>query len=252
MEKKFCLDRESKAPIHQQLYLFIKGCLEDGIYKEKEVIPSEVELQKQFDVSRITVRRAISDLEHDGFLRKVRGKGTFVEPIKKEKPLSTFTSFSGDAKVKGDKPGSIILACKKVEASVKVAQCLKIEPGESVTFLKRLRLLNGKIIALHETHISSKLGFEIQAQDFDSTTSLYEYLEEKGISLGSADETLEVKISSSELKRELFLEDIQPIVFKERITYDIHGNPVEFSENSYIAETYKYFIHIVNVREGGR
>lgn len=251
MEKKFSLDRDSKAPIHQQLYRFIKERIADGTYKEKEVIPSETELQEQFEVSRITVRRAISDLEHDGYLRKIRGKGTFVEPIKKEKPLSTFTSFSGDAKVKGDKPGSIILACKQVEASVKIADRLQIEPGETVTFLKRLRLLNGKIIALHETHISSRIGFIVKEGDFDTTTSLYEYLEEKGISLGSADETLEVKISSSELKHDLFLEDIQPIVYKERVTYDIDGMPVEFSENSYIAETYKYYIHIVNVREGG-
>ena len=252
MEKKFYPDRESKAPIHQQLYSFIKERIEDGTYGEKEVIPSEKEMQENFGVSRITVRRAISDLEHDGYLRKIRGKGTFVEPIKKQKPLSSFSSFSGDAKVKGDKPGSIILMCKKVEASIKVAEQLQIEPGEEVTFLKRLRLLNGKIIALHETHISGRLGIEINEDDFDSTTSLYEYLEENGILLGSADETLEVKIATLEKRKDLFLEDAQPLVYKERVTYDINGRPVEFSENSYIAETYKYFIHIVNVREGGK
>ena len=176
---------------------------------------------------------------------------TKVERIKKEKPLSSFTSFSGDAKVKGDKPGSIILACRKMEASVKVADRLQIEPGESITYLKRLRLLNGKIIALHESHISSRIGIEICEDDFDTTTSLYEYLEENGISLGSADETLEVKMASFELRRDLFLEETQPLVYKERVTYDSEGHPVEFSQNSYIAETYKYYVHIVNVKDGG-
>lgn len=251
MEKKFSLDRDSKAPIHQQLYRFIKECIDDGTFKEREAIPSEKDMQELFDVSRITVRRAISDLEHDGYLRKIRGKGTFVERIKKEKPLSSFTSFSGDAKVKGDKPGSIILACRKMEASVKVADRLQIEPGESITYLKRLRLLNGKIIALHESHISSRIGIEICEDDFDTTTSLYEYLEENGISLGSADETLEVKMASFELRRDLFLEETQPLVYKERVTYDSEGHPVEFSQNSYIAETYKYYVHIVNVKDGG-
>ena len=126
MGKKFSLDRDSKAPIHQQLYRFIKECIDDGTFKEREAIPSEKDMQELFDVSRITVRRAISDLEHDGYLRKIRGKGTFVERIKKETPLYSFTSFSGDAKVKGDKPGSIILACRKMEASVKAADRLQI------------------------------------------------------------------------------------------------------------------------------
>ncbi|MFR6317535.1 MAG: UTRA domain-containing protein [[Clostridium] innocuum] len=89
-----------------------------------------------------------------------------------------------------------------MEASVKVADRLQIEPGESITYLKRLRLLNGKIIALHESHISSRIGIEICEDDFDTTTSLYEYLEENGISLGSADD-IEVKMASFELRRDL-------------------------------------------------
>ncbi|MEG0034780.1 MAG: GntR family transcriptional regulator [Bacilli bacterium] len=136
MENNFKLDRSSTIPFHQQLYRYIKKCIIDGTYKEKEVIPSEMEMQIKFDVSRITVRRAISDLEHDGYLRKRRGQGTIVEPIKKDKPLSTFDSFSGDAKVKGDKPGAIILTCKKLPASIKVAERLGIDPGENITFLK--------------------------------------------------------------------------------------------------------------------
>ena len=76
-------------------------------------------------------------------------------------------------------------------------------------------------------------------------------MEENGISLGSADETLEVKMASFELRRDLFLEETQPLVYKERVTYDSEGHAVEFSQNSYIAETYKYYIHIVNVKDGG-
>ena len=54
----------------------------------------------------------------------------------------------------------------------------------------------------------------------------------------------------AELRRDLFLEEDQPVIYKERVTYDVSGRPVEFSENTYIGEIYKYYIHIVNVREG--
>lgn len=249
MAEDFKLDKTSSVPIYQQLYCHIKNCIENGTYKVGSTIPSESDMQQAFGVSRITVRRAISDLEHDGFLRKRRGAGTVVEPLKIERDIATFNSFGGSARVKGDKPGSIILQCKEVEASVKVAQMLKVECGEKVFFLKRLRLLNSRIIALHATYISGRLGLEISRDNFDSTTSLYELLEENGIDLGSADETMEAKMSNSEIRRELFLEEDQPVVYKERVTYDTDGRPVEFSENTYISEIYKYYIHIVNVKD---
>ena len=208
-------------------------------------------MQEMFEVSRITVRRAISDLEHDGYLIKRKGRGTIVCPQKKERDMSVFNSFSGDANVKGDKPGSIILHCKEVEASVKIAEMLQVETGEKVYFLKRLRLLNGRIIALNETYVSGRLGFALRGEDFDSTTSLYEYLEQHGIVLGSADETVEAKMATSEIRRELFLEESKPLVYKERVTYDMNGRPVEFSENSYLSDSYKYYIHITNVRGEG-
>lgn len=249
MDNSFKIDKSSKTPIHQQLYCYIKECIENSIYKVNESIPSENEMQQLFGVSRITVRRAISDLEHDGYLKKRRGCGTLVEPRKLERNISTFNSFSKDTKGKGDKPGSIILVCKEIEPSVKVAGMLEIDYGEKVYYLKRLRLINGRIIGLHQSYVSQRLGFEIKASDFDSTTSLYEYIESKGIVLGSADETLEAKMASPEVKHELFLEENQPIVCKERVTYDIQHRPVEYSENAYIADTYKYVIHIVNVRD---
>ena len=157
MEQSIRLDKDSKVPIHQQLYSYIKERIAEGFYKENEIIPSEKEMQEMFEVSRITVRRAISDLEHDGYLIKRKGRGTIVCPQKKERDMSVFNSFSGDAKVKGDKPGSIILHCKEVEASVKIAEMLQVETGEKVYFLKRLRLLNGRIIALNETYVSCLL-----------------------------------------------------------------------------------------------
>ena len=66
MEQPIRLDKDSKVPIHQQLYSYIKERIVEGFYKENETIPSEKEMQEMFEVSRITVRRAISDLEHDG------------------------------------------------------------------------------------------------------------------------------------------------------------------------------------------
>lgn len=249
MSEGFLVDRSSKSPIYEQLYRYIRKGIEEGTYKAGDIIPSEKEMQEQFGISRITVRRAISELENDGFVKKRRGAGTVVEQQKIERDLAVFNSFGGSARVKGDRPGSIILQFKTMEANVKVAEKLKIPCGEKVYFLKRLRMLNGRIIGLHMTYVRSDLGFALSQGDFDSNTSLYALLESRGINLGSADETMEARLSNSELRRELFLEKDQPVVYKERVTYDTDGQSIEFSQNTYIGEIYKYYIHIVNVRE---
>lgn len=242
------LEKDSKTPIHHQLYKIMKERIERGIYPESSMIPSETDLQKEFDVSRITVRRAMSDLEHDGFVNKKRGQGTIVLPRKDNRDLAEFKSFSWDARTKGNRPGSIILACKTVEANVKVIAMLKLSESEKVVHLKRLRLLNGKIIGLHETYVSLRFGFTITEDDFDTNTSLYDFIEQKGIVLGSADETVEAKIPNNDVRKELYMEENKPIFYKERVTYTLDGTPIEYSENSYIADRYKYNIHLDKVR----
>ena len=69
--------------------------------------------------------------------------------------------------------------------------------------------------------------------------------------LGGADDTVEANMATSEIRRELFLVESKPLVYKERVTYDMNGRPVEFSENSYLSDSYKYYIHSTNVRGEG-
>ena len=69
------------APLYQQIYDEIKDAIEKGVYAPKERIPSELELAEQYEVSRITVRRAVEELCSDGYLVKQQGRGTFVSSI---------------------------------------------------------------------------------------------------------------------------------------------------------------------------
>ncbi|MDI9518973.1 MAG: GntR family transcriptional regulator [Bacillota bacterium] len=243
------IDKNSKDPLHHQLYKIIRQKILDQEYKEGEIIPSELEMQKKYGISRITVRRTISDLEHDGLVRKIKGKGTIVEPFKSNRDLQIFQSFSGNALKKGERPGSVILENTKKEAPTKVVELLGIQPGDDIYYLKRLRLLNGRIIALNITFIRSDLGFDIEHNDFNEKTSLYDYLEKQGVKLGSANESMESRMPATDVKMDLFLEDNIPIFYKERVTFNTEGLPVEYSETSYIGNKYKYHIHLSKVRE---
>lgn len=89
------------APLYQQIYDEIKDAIEKGVYAPKERIPSELELAEQYDVSRITVRRAVEELCSDGYLVKQQGRGTFVSTphINRQfhaSTLQTFTALCAD------------------------------------------------------------------------------------------------------------------------------------------------------------
>lgn len=249
--KRNKIDKTSDAPLYYQLYSVLKERIVDGTYRVGETLPSESEMIQEFGVSRITVRRALTDLENDGYIEKRKGKGSIVLRMRLDRPLTVFNSFSGDAIARGDRPGSIVLSIDRVLAGVHVAEKLGISASDEVYALIRLRLLNGRIVALHKSYIRTDLGFEVAPSDFSEDTSLYAFLGEKGIVLGSADETVEARLATNELCRYLFIDDQYcAVVYKERVTYDAMMNPVEFSENSYRGDQYKYSIHIVNVTGG--
>ncbi|MEF9921016.1 MAG: GntR family transcriptional regulator [Bacilli bacterium] len=238
------IDKNADLPMHQQLYIILKDRINNGDYKEDSIIPSEAEIQKEFNISRITVRRAVTDLEHDGFVRKKRGVGAVVLHQKKYRDSFLFSGFTDDAKSRGEIPGSIILECKEIEASVMVSEMLQIEVGEKIGYLKRLRLLNGRIVGLHETYISLRYGFHIIDSDFNSLTSLYDFYDKHGIELGYADETIEAKMPTAIIRNELYMDEIQPVFYRERKTYDSSGNIIEYSQNYYKADSYKYYVHL--------
>lgn len=245
------IDNTSGEPLYYQLYSVLKERIVSGEYQVGSILPSESDMIQEFGVSRITVRRALSDLENDGYIEKHKGKGSIVLRMRLDRPLTVFNSFSGDALSRGDRPGSIVLSLERVLAGVHVAEKLGISANDNVYALIRLRLLNGRIVALHKSYIRTDLGFEVLPEDFGEETSLYSFLEEKGIVLGSADETVEARLASGELRRHLFIkEQFCAVVYKERVTYDARMRPVEFSENTYRGDQYKYSVHIVNVTGG--
>ena len=99
------------APLYQQIYDEIKDAIEKGVYAPKERIPSELELAEQYDVSRITVRRAVEELCSDGYLVKQQGRGTFVSTphINRQFHASTLQTFTALCAGNGMKAGAHVI-----------------------------------------------------------------------------------------------------------------------------------------------
>ncbi|SHE94355.1 GntR family transcriptional regulator [Seinonella peptonophila] len=236
----FQIDKKARIPLHHQIFLQIKESIEEGRWKEGDKIPSETDLQKIFDVSRITVRKAIEDLERDGYVQKRQGIGTVVMPVKHDYSLEELTSFSSDIEKIGGTSKSVVRAFQEMEADIKIASALGVEIGETVYYLERLRISDDRIVGLHKTYIIKNERIQIDPNEIHSETSLYRLLTEKGVQLDHADEVIEARIADNELKEILKVNGEQAIFYKERVTYDLLDKPIEYVEIFYLADHYRY------------
>lgn len=147
------IDKSISTPLFQQIEDWIKEQIETGVLKPGDQIPSELEMVDRFLISRMTVRRAIERLAVSGVLYRIPGKGTFVAEEKTPYTPATVSSFSTTMRSLGFDVGTKVLQLDTINASKDIARDLRIEPGEQVIRLKRLRYVNQVPAAMHLSFI---------------------------------------------------------------------------------------------------
>jgi GntR family transcriptional regulator len=202
-------------------------------------LPSERELCDMFGVSRITIRRAISDLEHEGVLFRIQGKGAFVNAAKIHQPLTRVSSFTHDMNGRQMKPGARILAMERIPAGMLIAAKLGVSPDEDVFMMKRLRLADEEPMAIETCYLPLRIGAVI-ADKIADNMSLYQLIFSMcGVTITSAFETIEVSRLKNYEKKLLACESIPYALHITRCSFDKDKNAVEYVESKYRADRYR-------------
>lgn len=170
------LDKRVPIPLYFQLKELIVAEIKSGQYPVDSLIPTEKELSEQFDISRTTVRQAVTELVQEGWLYRVKSKGTFIARQKiKQDFLQRLETFQEQMERIGLEPSTEVLDFKFIKASKEVSENLQIEEGEQVIYLFRRRFGNGEPVVTVETYLPfGKCAF-IKDQDFERV-SLYDVL----------------------------------------------------------------------------
>lgn len=234
------VDKNLKMPLHYQIYMDLLDKIKSGQYKIKDKLPAEPELQRMYDVSRITVRSAIQELEKEGYVKKYRGTGTIVCEPKRKYNLQHLSSFSDDIKEYGEKSSSILLNFDLIKPSRKIAAALNISEDEKVYLIERNRLKGDLIVGLNRAYIKQVNHLVLEKSEFTPESSLYALLERKGVHLTHAVELLEAQMPSNELCTILGIKKNLPIFYRERVTFMDQNDPVEYVEMFYRADFYQY------------
>jgi GntR family transcriptional regulator len=233
------IDKNSSIPIYAQLKEIIKERIENKAYLPGQMIPSEKEFTEKYNISRMTVRQAITDLVNEGILVREKGKGTYVAKNVIEKQLE-LQSFSQDMNGRGLAPGSRIIKFEEVKASEEVREYLKLEENDTVYFINRLRLADNTPMAMEYCYLPSRLFPNLFKYNMENW-SLYEILKnDYQLKFGYAEQTIRaVKMHKNEAI--LILNQEKGFgLLASRILYSMDNVPVEYTKTLYHPERYVY------------
>lgn len=245
------IDPYSYIPKYHQLFAILRTKIENKEWEPNQMIPSERDLEKTYNISRTTIRQALSMLDDYGYVYRELGRGTFVAPPKLQNSLHELTSFSNDLNERGLKPGQKILELKYVEPPVIVRQLLELPDnfGE-VLYVERLRFADDIPIGLHYSYLPLEVDDPITLGELEETGSLYEVLQSKyNLVPAEADETLEATIADATESKLLRVSKGTPLLLIERTVWSQNRKPMEFVRMLNRGDRYKYYGHLSR-REG--
>ncbi len=199
------LNHDSIIPLYEQIIQTIKEDIQSGKFALQKKMPTEEELSKQYSVSRITIRRAVSELVKQGLVEKKQGKGTFVCAPKMHKafnhPGMSFTEICAANGVKAS--AKILIAGISVPENPQVSAWLGIALGESAVRIKRLRYAGARPMVIEDNYFPMEYAY-LLGIDLEND-SLYRYLrEEKHIEIMAGELTL--RLVRADLKASKLLE----------------------------------------------
>src|SRR5882672_2573111 len=152
-------------PMHSQIREIIRRRVLDGTYAPHSQMPSESQMMEAFSVSRITIRQALGDLQKEGLVFKVPGKGSFVAKPKAFQNLSRLEGFGEAMGPSGYETFSQVLSMRQVGASDVVARRLQVAAGDAVYEIQRLRYLNREPISVDQSYFPLAIGERLAQED---------------------------------------------------------------------------------------
>jgi GntR family transcriptional regulator len=220
--------------LRRQLQDLVSSTLRPG-----DALLGERQLEEQFGVSRITVRRAISEMVQDGALVRIKGKGTFVSHGLVRSTLH-LASFNEDMRQAGFEPSTQVINASMAVPPPAAAEHLGLTPEEPAYQVRRLRLANGAPVSVDESWLPPRLLPDLLKSDL--TGSLYRALGASGYPVQQAEQTVEAAAASAETAALLDIEPGSPVLLFKRRSFtgtEEPGTPIEYAISTYRSDRYQ-------------
>lgn len=238
------IDKNSRTPLYLQLMNILIDKIENKL-EEDTKIPSEREICEVYDVSRTTVRQAMDELEKEGYIYKIHGKGTFVSPKRMNQDLSAFYSFTEEMKKLGKEPSSEVTGFEVVQAGDHISDIFKIRNEDLLYKISRIRKADG-IHMMYETTYIPYDRFKGITREKLENKPLYDILaKEYNVRISSAEEYFRPILTNKIESVYLDIKEGSPSLKIERFTYE-KGEVIEYTVSVARGDKFKYRVRLNN------
>ena len=231
---------QPRSPLYFRIQQVILEQIQAGRLQPGAQLPTEADLARQYQVSRITAKRALDELVRQGRAFRQQGRGTFVAQAR-IRDISGFRSFSEDIRARGFSPSSQVLDFKEVEPPAVIRERLHISEDEHVFLLRRLRLADQAPVAVETAYLPCRLCPDLLQADL-AGGSLYTLLAEKYNRVPTwADAEIEAVVPTREQVRLLQLKTGTPVLVAHRVTYAADYDAIETVDSVYRGDRFTFY-----------
>jgi GntR family transcriptional regulator len=245
-----------RVPLYYQLEILLREKISSGVYAQGDQLPTEDDLIAEYGVSRITVRQALATLASEGLIERRQGRGTFIAE-RQQLMAQTESQFEGVIHLTGSLDELIAMGQKTpvkvldnnlIKADAQSAELLGLQPGDPVSRIERLRLLDGKPYGLLVNYFPAEIGVRLTMKDL-SQGSVLEQLETKiGLHLHKGIQEITAALADPYVAGRLEVPVGSALLSIENTIYDAEEKPVEYVRVLYRSDLYRY--RVLLTREG--
>ncbi|OGW46533.1 MAG: hypothetical protein A2078_06490 [Nitrospirae bacterium GWC2_57_9] len=242
------VDRESLQKLYVQMFSIIKEKIEKQEWPNGSQIPTEDELCRTYDVSKATVRNAVSELVRSGYLRKQQGKGTFVTYAKQDLGVTMKTKLTEDMFGEGVKAKKELLAKGLKQPSEEMRSILSLNGDQDLYYILCRRVVNGETAYLEESYVRLSVFPGIEDEDV-CRVPFYELIQERGAKkISKVVQTIEVSEARGEAASLLRIPEGAPALLLHRLLIGSESNPIAYTRLLGIGKKYKIMTEFERIK----
>lgn len=243
------INKNTPVPMYFQLKNIILEQIESGELAPGDYIPTEIELKELFDISRTTVRQAITELVMEGYLERDKGRGTFVSrPKMEQKYMQSIISYEEEMRRLGYEPKTELLEMKMVKAAEKekARQHLLLGEEDDLIVIRRLRYANDEPMVADEVCLSTVCSFLLDIGEAGiAENGLYHYLFAKAeTKICHVTRQIESVACGKEMSELLGIARNAPVQLTTTIGYNKAETPLEYTVAHYRGDKTKFRVDL--------
>jgi GntR family transcriptional regulator len=244
------IERESPVPYYEQLFVILRDRVRSGSFPTDERLPSELELCREFGLSRATVRQTLSKLESEGYARRVARRGVFAAlPEQSAGWIVQDAHGFLESQIRQGNSGiaTKVVSAQFVEPPQHVAEALRTEPGEQVFALERVRSLDGTIAMFSTNWFPSDVGRMMAAATdvIDGTGSVNSTLAGAGFVTSGARRVIRALRAPANVAEHLHISDDDPVLRVRSLSWDHNDKRFDYYETWVLTDVVPLEVNVV-------